>query len=109
MRLAIYQTIEEPATDTCFPESELWLRESCYHQEALKWVVTEEDPGDYLSVLDWLYVVLWPTQRQKVMDYYDGDGKRALDWLGWPVCLRIDKVLLRYLKALLEFHKREED
>lgn len=94
------------ATESCFPQTEQWFHEDSEHEEAIRFLCRRVSwTLKYDSLLDLLFVGVFPEERSDCLRYYRGCGPKLVELKSEEQIRLGDKMLLHAAKEAHTLYK----
>ena len=98
--------IPHGATDSVFERSEAWLQQDRY--EALVELSDVFSGTEFRSVMDYVFVTIFPTELESCLAFYDDVGPAVCDKYSAQMIEKMDRMILRTLKCAAAIKKENE-
>ena len=98
--------IPHGATDSVFERSEAWLQQDRY--ECLVELSDVFSGTEFRSVMDFVFVTIFPTELESCLAFYDDVGPAVCDKYSAQMIEKMDRMILRTLKCAAAIKKENE-
>jgi len=87
------------ATTSIFPLVEAWLQESTDHWNALRAVSSRKIDDGFWSIVDFIFVGVFPKFRRACFRFYSGDGPVLHEMISEPERRYFERKMLAFLEV----------